>query len=299
MRKPFLALMAFLILLVAACGGETTAPGSEGDGGGDTGTAGKEGNDLLAVVKDRGVLIASTDPAYPPQSSRTPDGAFEGFDIDVTAEIAKRLGVDVEYKTPSFDGITAGGWSGRWDISVGSITITPERKQVLLFTSPYYYTPASVAVHADNTDIQDTANDLDGKKIGVCEACSYESFLKKNLEIPGETFDFVIDDAQIQSYNTDSTAIQDLALGDGTRLDAVISALPTLEGAIENQSPIKIVGDPLYYEPLGVAVDKESPEDPQAFYEEVSKIIEEMHSDGTLSELSKKWYEGTDLTKKV
>jgi polar amino acid transport system substrate-binding protein len=56
------------------------------------------------------------------------------------------------------------------------------------------------------------------------------------------------------------------------------------------------VGDPLFFEPLGVAVDKSSPEDPQAFFEEVDSIIQEMHSDGTLTELSKKWYDGTDLT---
>ena len=48
-----------------------------------------------------------------------------------------------------------------------------------------------------------------------------------------------------------------------------------------------------------MAIDKDSPEDPKAFFEEVSKIIEEMHSDGTLTEFSKKWYGGTDLSKKT
>lgn len=298
-RFRLLALATLLVLLVAACGGGETTAGGGGDGEGDGGTAGKEGNDLLQVVQDRGTLIASTDAAYPPQSSRNPEGEFEGFDIDVTNEIAQRLGVDVKYVTPAFDAITSGSWSGRWDLSVGSVTITPERQEVLHFTPPYYFTPASLAVHQDNTDIQDLENDADGKKIGVCQACSYDSYLQKDLEIPGEEPDYIIDDADIQTYDTDSTAIQDLALGDGVRLDAVMSALPTLEGAIENDTPIKIVGDPLFYEPLGVAIDKESPEDPTAFLEEVTSIIEEMHSDGTLTELSKKWYDGTDLTKKV
>lgn len=297
-RFTLISVLFSLLLVAAACGGGTTA-GSEGDSGGDTGSAGKEGNDLLAVVEDRGTLVASTDPAYPPQSSRTPTGEFEGFDIDVTREIAKRLGVDVQFVTPAFNAIVAGGWSGRWDISVGSITITPERQKVLHFTPPYYYTPASVAVHSENSDIQDTENDLDGKKIGVCVECSYQFYLEKDLNIPGESPEYVIDDAQIKKYDTDSTAIQELAVGDGVRLDAVMSALPTLEGAIDNEVPIKIVGEPLFYEPLGVAVDKESPEDPKAFFEEVSSIVEEMHADGTLTELSKKWYDGTDLTKKA
>ncbi|MFN2489461.1 MAG: transporter substrate-binding domain-containing protein [Actinomycetota bacterium] len=298
-RLRLLALAGSFILLAAACGGETTAGGGGGNGNGDsaTGAAGKEGDDLLQVVKDRGTLVASTDPAYPPQSSRNPQGKLEGFDIDVTKEIAERLGVELDFVTPPFDAITAGSWSGRWDLSVGSITITPERKQVLLFTAPYYYTPASVAVHQDNTDIQDVETDLDGKRIGVCQACSYDIYLQGKSPVIGEAPEFVIDDAQIKTYDTDTTAIQDLAVGDGVRLDAVMSALPTLEQSIEEDTPIKIVGDPLFYEPLGVAVDKESPEDPQAFFEEVTSIIEEMRSDGTLTELSKKWYDGTDLTK--
>ena len=296
-RLHFLSVIAFMVLLGAACGGggETTAGSAGGDG--DTGTSGKEGNDLLQVVKDRGTLIASTDPAYPPQSSRNPQGEFEGFDIDVTNEIAERLGLDgVEWVTPAFDAITSGNWSGRWDLSVGSVTITKERQQVLHFTEPYYFTPASIAVHQENSDIQDLETDLDGKRIGVCVACSYEIYLKGKSPVVGEAPEFVVDDPQIKTYDTDTTAIQDLAIGDGVRLDAVMSALPTLEQSIEDGTPIKVVGDPLFYEPLGVAVDKNSPEDPQAFFEEVDRIIQEMHSDGTLSELSKKWYDGTDLT---
>jgi polar amino acid transport system substrate-binding protein len=299
-RLRFLIPIACLFLLVAACAGETTG-GAQGGGGGDGDSAagGGGGDDLLAAVKARGTMLASTDPAYPPQSFLNEQGEYEGFDIDVIKEIAERLGVGVEYVTPSWDAITAGGWGGRWDIAVGSITITPERKKGLLFTVPYYYTPASIAVHESNTDIQDLTTDLDGKRVGVCQACSYQSYLEKDLNIPGETPEYVIDDAQIETYNTDTTAIQDLAVGDGVRLDAVMSALPTLDGAADKGTPIKIVGDPLFYEPLAVAIDKSSPKDPQSFFKEVNRIVQAMHSDGTLSQLSKKWYKGSDLTKKV
>ena len=64
------------------------------------------------------------------------------------------------------------------------------------------------------------------------------------------TFDFVIDDATIKGYDTDTTALQDLALGDGTRLDAVITSSTTAQGYIDEGNPVKIVGDPLFYEPL-------------------------------------------------
>ena len=281
-----------VLLVVSACGG-----GGGSAGGGDSGDSGGGGGDLLQEVKDRGVLRVSTDPAYPPQSFLNNQGEFEGFDIDVTEEIAKRMGVEVEWMTPSWDVLTAGNWNGRWDLSVGSMTITPERAEVLHFTPPYYYAPAAAAVHESNTDITNLETDLDGKRIGVCGACTYEAYLERSLNIPGD-YEFVVDDPQIQTYDTDTDAVQDLALGDGARLDAAMSNLYVFKQAQKSGTPIKIVGDPLYYEPLAAAIDKEAPADPKPLLDEVSKIINEMHEDGTLTELSKKWYDGIDLTKK-
>src|SRR3712207_2813312 len=282
LRLPLV--LGVVLLLCVACGGG----GSEGSGEG--------GKDLLQEVKDRGVLRVSTDPAYRPQSFQTQSGEFKGFDIDVAEEIAKRMGVKVEWQTPTWDVITAGNWNGRWDLSVGSMTPTPERQKVLHFSPAYYYVPAAAAVHESNTDITDTETDLDGKRIGVCSACTYEAYLEGALEIPGE-YEYVVDDPQIQTYDTDSSAIQDLALGDGVRLDAAMSSLYTLKEAQKSSTPIKVVGDPLFYEPLAAAIDKEAPSDPEPLVEEMSAIVEEMHEDGTLTELSEKWY-GIDLTKK-
>ena len=99
--------------------------------------------DYLERIKSAGVIKVSTDPAYPPQSFLNEDtNELEGFDIDVAKEIGERLGVDVQFETPSFDAVVAGAWSNRWDMSVGSVTITPEREEILDFTQSYYYTPA-------------------------------------------------------------------------------------------------------------------------------------------------------------
>jgi polar amino acid transport system substrate-binding protein len=274
-----------LTLGLAACGG--------GDDGG--------GDDLLGSIEDKGVLTVSTDPAYPPQSElNKKTGEYEGFDIDVATEIAKRLGVDIAWEAPAWETIISGSWNGRWDISVGSMTITPERAEVLDFTPPYYYTPAAYAVHKDNTTITGV-DGLNGKKIGVCGGCTYDLYLQNKLNIAKDEsgvpvkIESKVTNPQIKTYDTDSTAIQDLALGDGRRLDAVISALPTLEAAIDAGSPIKVVPPDLYYEPLSVAIDKSSQLDPTSLVDRISEIIEEMHSDGTMVELSEKWY-GTDLT---
>jgi polar amino acid transport system substrate-binding protein len=254
-------------------------------------------DDLLAQICEEGTITVSTDAKYPPQSSLNQQtGEFEGFDIDVATEIANRLGVNVEWEEPSWDLITAGSWNGRWDMSVGSMTPTNDRQEVLHFTQPYYFTPAVVVVHEDNTSVTDLATDLDGAKIGVCSGCTYQQFLEKTLEIKGFTFDFIIDDAEVSGYDTDTTALQDLALGDGTRLDAVMTSATTAQGYADSGKPVKIVGEPVFYEPLAAAFDKSSELDPTSLVEAVNGIVGEMHEDGSLSEMSKEWYNGLDLT---
>ena len=102
------------------------------------------------------MLTVSTDPAYPPQSSLDEQtGEYVGFDIDVATEIAERLGVDVAWEAPAWDVITAGGWNGRWDTTVGSMTPTNDRQEVLYFTEPYNYMPAVVVVGAGDEDVSD------------------------------------------------------------------------------------------------------------------------------------------------
>lgn len=104
-------------------------------------------------------------------------------------------------------------------------------------------------------------------------------------------FDFQIDDAQIRTYDTDLLALDDLRLGDGVRVDAVITALPTAVASIKEGYPLKLVGDPLFLEPLSVAIDKGDAE----WGAKIAEVIAEMHADGTLPQLSDKWY-GADLT---
>lgn len=287
---------ALLALVLVACAPSAPAP---------TPTP----SDLLAAIMARGTLRISTDPAYPPQSELVPDakraaetkcgpeertaGEFTGFDIETAVEIAKRLGVEPCFVTPDWTLITGGNWADRWDISVGSMTITPERMEKLYFSQPYYTTPAALFVHKDNTTYT-TPADLSGKRVGGCSGCTYEFYLDGTLSIPGETIDFVIKDAQFVGYETDLPALQDLALGDGVRLDAVLTAQPTGLGAIKDGLPIKQLGEPVYFEYLAAAFDKGSSLDTKSFQAKVNEIIRAMHADGTLKRLSEKYY-GIDL----
>ncbi|MBP5856429.1 ABC transporter substrate-binding protein [Marivibrio halodurans] len=251
-----------------------------------------QAGETLDRVTSTGTLTLSSDPAYPPQSFLNDDNEMDGFDVDVGREIAKRMGVEIEIVTPAWEVITAGNWNGRWDISVGSMTPTKTRAEVLDFPAVYYYVPASFAVHADSAI--DSKEALNGKTIGVCGGCTYENYLNENLVIDAlgaPDFSYDVKAGEIRTYETDTNAFDDLRLGDGTRLDAVLSAQPTIQEAIKNGYPMEIVGTPAFYEPLAVATDKGDEE----FDAKIKEIINAMHEDGTLSELSEKWY-GVDYT---
>lgn len=250
------------------------------------------GEVLDRVMKTK-TLTMSSDPAYPPQSFLNDKNEFEGFDIDVGREIAKRLGTELKIITPAWEVITAGNWGDRWDVSIGSMTPTSERARVLDFPAIYYFTPASFAVHKDSK--AQTVEDLNGKVIGVCGGCTYEAYLKKDLKIDAEgvpPFDYKVEAKEIRTYETDTNALDDLRLGDGKRLDAAMSSLTVINDAIKNGYPLRVLGDPAFYEPLAVATDKGDPE----FDAKIAEIVKAMHDDGTLTKLSQKWF-GADLTR--
>ena len=173
------------------------------------------------------------------------------------------------------------------------MTPTKARAQVLDFPAIYYYPPAAFAVHADNTSVQ-KVEDLDGKVVGACAACTYEDYLRRKLVLDVEgvpPFSFLIRPQEIKTYDNDGLALDDLRIGDGVRLDGILTNLPTLEEAKKNGYPLRILEPAVLYEPLAVAVDKGDPE----FSAQIAQIVESMKQDGTLKALSEKWF-GLDLT---
>jgi polar amino acid transport system substrate-binding protein len=248
----------------------------------------------LARILDAGAIRMSTDPAYPPQSQLV-DGVMVGFDIDVGTEIAKRLGVDLVFETPDWAVISSGGWSGRWDMSVGSMTITSRRQAILDFTQPYYFTPAQVAAHADAGVA--SLDDLAGRAICMGEGTTYLDWMNGVLDFGTETPEVAPPEgATAVTRTTDRDCAQEWGLG-RRDFDGWIASSTTVDDAIADGLPVVKVGDPIFYEPLAVAFDR-TVEDNDSLVAAVDAIIGEMHADGTLSALSQKWY-GADLTARV
>jgi polar amino acid transport system substrate-binding protein len=280
------AVVAFAGIL-AACGssGSTTdtsasasaAPSSPADiaqkvlGHAPTGLAQK--------IVDAGTVIVANDANYPPQSSIDKStGKMVGFDVDAANKMGELLGLKVEFKNPAWETIPAGLQQGRFDVSIGSMTITPERKKALDFTDPYYYTSGQVFVKKGGTQITGPA-DLDGKKVGVGAATTYYDYLKANTK------------ADVKTYQTDADAFPDLANGN---LDFVMTAGPTGQQAILSGQPFEFSGKPLYYEDLAFALKQGEPD----WLAMLNYAVQTMHQDGSLTAMSKQWYNGMDLTVK-
>lgn len=295
------ALLPAVTLLLAACQGGSGSSSASASAGGTAsgGTAGTpcdsapEG-DALATICERGTIRVATDPAYPPQSELLPDGSYEGFDIDVANEIADRLGVTVEFVTPDFAEVVAGGWADRFDISVGSVTITTEREEVLDFTEPYYFTPAQMAV-TEESGIT-SLDELSGETVCVGESTTYQLWLEGTLSLAGGAPEPATppDGVEVTTFSTDTECADSVESG-RTDFAGWLSSSTTVATALADGLPMVEVGEPVFYEPLAVATDKEADEH-AALMEALDSIIAEMHEDGTLTEFSETWFDGLDLT---
>ena len=267
-------------------------------------------NDLLGEIKARGTIRVSTDLNYAPQSSGVQGATrpantkcaaeeltaaeVEGFDIDTAVEIAKRLGVEPCFVTPAWDLITAGSWGGRWDASVGSMTITQDREKALWF-SPAYYSYAAQLAARKGSGITSVA-DISGKSVCVGTGTTYETYLNGgDLGFPaGQVKIPAPANVKVVPLNTDSECVQAIKAG-RTEFDAFLTASTVVDAAIAEGVNVEKVGDPLYIENLAVALDKKSSKDPKTLLDAISKAVNDMHADGTLSKSSQKWF-GADLT---
>ena len=269
--------------------------------------------DKLAEIQARGTLIIATDADYVPQSKLLPNvppnpdtkcessqytaNQFTGFDADVGVAIARRLGVEACFVTPPWSQLVAGNWGDNWDIHVGSVAITYERMKALYFSQPYYATPTVLLVNKENSTF-DRPEDLSGKRIGVCAGCTFEEYLQGTLRIPGEKIDYRIQNPQIIAYENEDPAIEALSLGDGVKLDAVMTILPKALEAMNAGKPVRMLSDSLLFAYASVTLDRSSDRDPQRLLNDITEIVQEMHRDGTLKKMSIE-YQGQDLTQEA
>jgi polar amino acid transport system substrate-binding protein len=295
--KKLLTLASLLVvtsLVLAACGSKSTA------------------SDLLGAIKERGYILVSTDPNYEPQSflntagsraegTKCPSDALttaemQGFDVDVAIAIGDSLGVETCFATPGWDLITAGNWADKWDVSVGSMTVTTARQQILDFSVPYYYTPAVVAVAA-NSGIT-SLDGIAGQALCAGVSTTYESWLNNDKEALGlpdsSIYATVPEGVTVVPLDTDQECAQSIASG---RTDFVgyVTSETVVDANLAAGMPVVKLDGAVYSEDLAAAFDKSSTLDTTSLRTAVDELFNSMHSNGKLSELSNKWFQ-MDIT---
>lgn len=296
MKKLYnlLVLGILAALVLTACGG-----------------GGAQADDLLGAIQARGYIVVSTDPNYAPQSFLNTEGArpddtkcpsdllttaeMQGFDVDVAIALGDGLGVETCFATPSWDTITAGSWADKWDVSVGSMTVTTARQEALDFSVPYYYTPAVVAVRADSG--LSSLADLDGQALCAGASTTYELWLNQDMEglgLPESSIYAEAPNVTVVPLSTDQECAQAIQAG---REDFVgyVTSETVVDANIAEGYPVVKLGSPVFSEDLAAALDKTSSLPIDTLLTEINRIFNEMHENGTLSDLSNKWFE-MDLT---
>jgi polar amino acid transport system substrate-binding protein len=306
--RPF-ALLAIVVALAAGCGSSSSGDSSQEKAsatGSKAKASGDPSTDKLAQILARGTLVLFTDPKYPPQSFTVKGGKrpastkcapnqvtapeMAGYDADSGKLIAKALGVEPCFVTPSWTEVTAGNWGDRWDLAYGSGAIDFDRMNVLYMTQPSYSTPTTFFVPKQSK--AKTVADIVGKKIGACAGCTMEKYLRGTLNLPGSRIQKgLVGKPHIVTYDTEVPGLAATAKG---KLDAFLCSEPVGDGAIKDGEALRRLATPAYYSFKTGYVDKKSGLDVGPFIDRVDQIMAARHADGTMKRLSIKYF-GADF----
>lgn len=231
-----------------------------------------------AKLKEAGKLTIGTDASYPPQEYVDAAGKPVGFDMDIAAEIASRLGLELNVVNFKFDAILPALNSGQFDAVISAMSITDDRAKVVDFVR-YFEAGQAVLVAKGNPKGIKTLDDLSGKT-AVAEAGTVEeatlNTLNTKLKAAGKP------EVTILIYPTDTDAVDQLRVGraDATLHDSPVAAYyatlnPAFEVAIANFDS----------GPEGIAVAKTNPEMTAV----ISQVIKAMTDDGTMAAILNKW----------
>ena len=275
MKKISLAVFAMMMVAMLAVFAGCSSSSDTNSGTADSGTA--QDNSLQNVL-DKGTLVLGLDDSFPPMGFRDENNNIVGFDIDVATEVANRMGVElklqpIEWSTKEME-LNTGSVDCLWN----GLSIDDERKQAMDLSEPYM-TNRMVLVVLNDSEYTDQAS-LAGKTIGVQNGSTAEKILEES--------DFSKTIGNTIGFNDNVTEFMEL---ETKGIDAIFMDEVVANYAITSQNKdFKVLEDGLTEEEYAVGFKKGN----TALKNEVQKYIDEMKADGTMTQISEKWF-GKDV----
>ena len=275
MKKISLAVFAMMMVAMLAVFAGCSSSSDTNSGTADSGTA--QDNSLQNVL-DKGTLVLGLDDSFPPMGFRDENNNIVGFDIDVATEVANRMGVElklqpIEWSTKEME-LNTGSVDCLWN----GLSIDDERKQAMDLSEPYM-TNRMVLVVLNDSEYTDQAS-LAGKTIGVQNGSTAEKILEES--------DFAKTIGNTIGFKDNVTAFMEL---ETKGIDAIFMDEVVANYAITSQNKdFKVLEDGLTEEEYSVGFKKGN----TALKNEVQKYIDEMKADGTMTQISEKWF-GKDV----
>ena len=277
-RRTFISMMSVMaaagVLTLSGCSNSSTSTAASSGASSAAGSAA----DQLAAVQASGKLIVALEGAWQPWSYHDESDTLVGYDVEVSRAIAEKLGVEPEYVESDWDSLFAGLDAGRFDMVCNGVEVTDERALTYDFTTPYGYIHTALAVRKDNDEIK-TFEDLKGKTTANSLASTY-------MEL-AESYG-----ATVQGIDTLEETIQLLAAG---RIDATLNADVSFYDYqnVHPDADFKIVAQT--EDASHVAIPLRKGDNSATLLEAVNNAIDELRADGTLKELSEKYF-GQDIS---
>lgn len=279
----FATLMILFLAILAACG--NTADEQTNNGGENEQETAREESAWDRIQEEGKIKVATSGTLYPTSYHDSETDELTGFEVEVVKEMARRLDLEVEFVEMAFDGMLTSINSGQVDIAANDISITPERKEKFAFSEPYKFSFASMIVRKDDLSGIKTIEDIKGKKAAGEATTVYMDIARKY-----GAEEVIYDNATNEMYLRDVSAGRtDLIINDYYLQKLALEFFPELNITIH---PDLKFGTP--DEGVGIIMKKDETE----LQENINKVIGEMLEDGTIRELSKKFFGGDDVTVK-
>ena len=287
MKKRVWAMGAAVMMMGAltACAGgsdskaASTQAEESGTEAGKGAVSESEGDDTETRQAEGGTFTVGFDQDFPPMGFVGEDGEYTGFDLELAQETAKRLGLTYVAQPIAWDAKNMELESGNIDCIWNGFTMTG-REDEYTWSEPYMENSQVVVVMEDSGI--ETLEDLAGKIVEVQADSSAEAALK---EMPDLTSTF----GTLQTTPDYNTAFMDLEMGsvDAIAMDVIVAGYQMQE----REGSFKILEESLASEEYAIGFKKGNTE----LCEKVQQTLEEMAADGTMAEISEKWF-GEDIT---